>query len=210
MSLTPKQKKILDFVTQFQEFNGFAPSQKEIAEKFGFRSLGTVQNYLVRLERYGFLKKDWNQKRGIRINPINKSRNSVELPVLGRVAAGKPIEAIDFEKTLEVPRSMIKGQDLSRYYILKISGQSMVDEGILDGDYVLIKKQASAENGQTIIALIDNQATIKKYYLYKSKIELRPANSAYSPIIVRRDSETNEQVDFKIEGIFSGLIRYPE
>lgn len=204
LSLTPKQKAILDFITEFRITRGYAPSQHEIAAHFGFKSLGTVQNYLVRLERQGSLKKTWNARRGMQVvapqpQAIHSHRSeAVPLPLLGRVAAGRPIEAVSNEETIEVPPSMLRA---GAHFVLKVNGDSMIEEGILDGDYVVIKKQVTADNGQTVVALIDNGATIKKYYCRGGSIELHPANVAYKPIIVQSEA------DFRVEGVLVGVIR---
>jgi len=209
MGITPKQKQLLEFITEFREKNGYAPSQHEIARHFGFKSLGTVQNYLVRLERHGLLRKTWNARRSA--EPLEHSQplhsntfqasESVPLPLVGRVAAGRPIEAVQANETIEVPSSMLKKR--AEHFVLKVKGDSMIDQGILDGDYAVIRKQATAENGQTVVALINNEATIKKIFMKKhaATVELHAANPNYKPIIVQAD-ET-----FKIEGILAGVIR---
>jgi len=194
--LTPKQKKILDFISRFAESRGYSPSQLEIAQHFGYKSLGTVQHYLVQLSSQGYLQKSWNARRGTR---VGNTRTSFELPLLGRVAAGRPIEAIETRDTVEVPSFMIK--EVGNHFVLKVQGDSMVEEGILEGDYVVFRKQATAQNGQTVVALINNEATIKKYFRRKDKVELHPANEAYKPIIVDHGE------DFRIEGILAGVIR---
>ncbi|MEQ1877642.1 MAG: transcriptional repressor LexA [Bdellovibrionia bacterium] len=211
VSLTPKQKAMLDYLLQYQEEKGYNPSQQEIAKHFGFSSLGTVQNYLVRLERQGAIQKDWNARRGTVVLNNNgpqvptdrqaESGGGFTLPLLGRVAAGLPIEAIENREMVEIPRTMVGRR--GEHFVLLVQGDSMIDEGILDGDQVIIKKQATAENGQTVVALVGNEATIKKYYLKKGRVELHPANAKYSPIIV--DPEVTES--FRIEGIMVGLIR---
>jgi repressor LexA len=190
--------------------------------------LGTVQNYLVRLERQGLLHKTWNARRGMQVlsappqaestvpSPpskrldlksraelvrVQEAPSVIELPLLGRVAAGRPIEAIQSMETLEVPASMIKGGD---NFVLKVTGDSMIEEGILSGDYVVIRKQVTAQNGQTVVALIGNEATIKKYYRRGGRVELHPANPAYQPLIIESMVENTE---FKIEGVLVGVIR---
>lgn len=201
MGLTPKQKEILDYITTFNSKKGFAPSQHEIARHFGFKSLGTVQNYLVRLERQGALTKNWNERRGMKVVTPQPISEAVLVPLLGRVAAGHPIEAIQSHETLEVPASMLNGPD---HFVLRVAGDSMIEDGILNGDYVVIRKQATALNGQTVVALINNEATIKTYYRRGASIELHPANPAYAPIIVK---PSHEGIDFRIEGVLVGVIR---
>ena len=198
--ITPKQKKILDFILKYTQRNNFPPTQKEIARHFNFRSLGTVQNYIIRLERSGFLKKTWNARRGI-FTPNNiKNNDSFEVPLVGNVSAGAPIEAIENVKHIEIPSFLHKNK---KQIALIVKGDSMIGEGILDGDIAIIQKQPHATNGQTVVALINNEATIKKFYKKKFSVELRAANPKYKPIIVHN----NEAVDFMIEGILNGIIR---
>ena len=195
--ITPKQKKILDFIETYIEREGYSPSQQEIAHAFGYKSLGTVQNYLVRLEREGVLSKGWNAKRGMRV--LRPKVNSFELPLAGTVAAGRPIEAIETTDTIEVPSSMVgPGEN----FVLRVQGDSMIGDGILDDDYVVVRKQASAENGQTVIALIRDEATVKRFYRKGQHVELHPANPSMQPIIVE------EEESFRIEGVVVGVIRH--
>ncbi|HXN06327.1 MAG TPA: transcriptional repressor LexA [Nitrospiria bacterium] len=195
MPITPKQKRILEFIGRFTAQNGYAPSQHEIAEEFSYKSLGTVQNFLVRLQNEGLLEKSWNAKRGIKLRVQGSS-----LPLLGKVAAGVPIEHLIHQETVDVPPKMINKS--GEYYVLQVKGDSMKEDGILDGDYVVIRKQETAENGQKVIAMIDNRATLKTYFKRKDRIELKPANEKYGPILVAASSP------FRIEGIFVGLVRY--
>ncbi len=190
--MTPKQKKVLDFINEQLERKGVSPTLREIAEHFGFNSLGTVQNYLVRLKDQGLVKSDWNGKRTLKPIPSTKM-----LPLLGKVAAGLPIEAIETPELVEIPSYLRPHGDC---FVLEVTGQSMKDDGVYDGDYVIIKKQSSAQNGQTVVALVDNEATIKRFYKHREYVELRPANPDFKPIIVASNS-------FKIEGVVVGLIR---
>ena len=205
MPLTPKQQAFLEFIAQFKDQHGFAPSQTEIAEHFGFRSLGTVQKYLGYLKEQGLLEPaPAHTRRGViaRSQSITPERNRpappTSLPLLGRVAAGRPIEAIEDAASIEVPPSWIRGGE---YFTLQVSGDSMIEEGILDGDFVVVKKQKSAERGQVVVALVDGGATLKRFYPQKTQIELRPANSEYRPIVVMPHQS------FQIEGILAGVIR---
>ncbi len=195
--MTPKQKKILDFIATCIEQQGYPPSQQEIARAFGFRSLGTVQNYLVRLEREGLLSRDWNARRGLQVKRTRVQ--GTELPLVGTVAAGKPIEAVEVPDSIEVPSSMVgPGEN----FVLRVRGDSMVGDGILDGDYVVVRKQPSAENGQTVVALIGNEATVKRFYRRGKTIELHPANPTMQPISVPPDA------DLRIEGVVVGVVRH--
>jgi repressor LexA len=195
--LTPKQKRVLDFIERYQQREGYPPSQQEIARAFGFRSLGTVQNYLVRLEREGCLVRDWNARRGLRLQrPQPEGR---ELPLAGMVAAGKPIEAIETPDRIEVPAWMAGDGD---NFVLRVRGDSMIGDGILDGDLVVVRKQVNAETGQTVVALLDGEATVKRLVRRAGRIELHPANPAMTPLVVE-DDET-----FRIEGVVVGVIRH--
>ncbi|MGE4344947.1 MAG: transcriptional repressor LexA [Geoalkalibacter sp.] len=196
--LTPKQKAVFDFIVSFTEREGYAPSQQEIARAFGFSSLGTVQNYLVRLEREGVLRKDWNARRGLQVR-ASAAKNSLELPLAGTVAAGRPIEAVSTPDTLEVPASMVgSGEN----FVLRVKGDSMVGDGILDGDFVVVRKQPQAQSGQTVVALIRGEATVKRLVRKGERIELHPANPAMEPLVIEGEE------DFHIEGVVVGLIRH--
>ena len=200
--ITPKQKKVLEFIEEYSRENTYAPSQKEIAEYFGYASLGTVQNYLVRLERQGYLKKSWNAKRSMQVIPtLELGTQSTTISLLGRVAAGRPIEAIENNDTLDVPSSMLLGS--GDHFALKVVGDSMEEEGIIEDDFIIVQQQVRATNGQTVVALIDNETTVKKFYRKNGNIELHPANVNYQPIILKE----REGMDFKILGIVVGVIR---
>ncbi len=198
MSPTPKQNKILAFIDSHTEREGYPPSQHEIARAFGFRSLGTVQNYLVRLERDGLLSRNRNARRGLSVvRPA--AAGGVELPLAGTVAAGRPIEAVETPDSIEVPASMVgPGEN----FVLRVRGDSMIADGILDGDYVVVRRQAAAENGQTVVVLIRGEATVKRFHRLGARIELRPANPAMLPIVVEAEES------FRIEGVVVGVIRH--
>lgn len=199
MPLTPKQKALLDFITFFRAKNGFAPSQTEIAKHFGYRSLGTVQDYLVRLKEEGFLDNTPHARRGLLVRPLKHGTAlGLTLPLLGRVAAGKPIEAIETHDQIEVPASLVKR---GAHFVLEVVGNSMIEDGILHGDFVIVKKQKTAERGQMVVALVDDAATVKRFYPKKKVIELHPANPEYRPISV------GPEQTFQIEGIVAGVIR---
>jgi len=211
-NLTPKQKAVLDFITEFTTQKGYSPSQHEIARHFRFKSLGTVQNYLVRLERQGALKKTLNARRSLEAVSSDTALDSTELPILGKVAAGKPIQALASEESLAVPRSLLSSG--GKHFVLKVSGSSMIEDGILDGDFVIVRSQQTAQNGQTVVALIGNEATIKRFYKRRdASIELQPANPAFEPILIPSltDSDSGahdfRMADFRIEGVMVGLIR---
>jgi repressor LexA len=195
MALTKKQKEVLDFITEYVREHGFSPTQKEIQEHFGFKSLGSVQDYIKYLTLGGYLINDSHSVRGL--SPSNVNQNSEEIPLLGSIAAGSPIEAIENKEVISIPTHMLsKGQ----HYALKVKGDSMIEEGILNGDIAIIKHQTNATNGQIVVAVIDNETTLKKYFKRSKQIELHPANSSMKPIIVK-DKEC------EIRGLLVGLIR---
>ncbi len=199
MGLTPKQQLILDFIKTYNQENGYAPSQQEIANQFNFSSLGTVQNYIVRLREQGHLENNPNEKRGMKVIETDIVPIAQKIQLLGRVAAGKPIEAITHLEDLEVPKSMLKGN--GDFFALQVQGDSMIEDGILEGDFVVVRRQRTAQNGETVIAIIDDEATIKRYYFNNNQIELRPANPAYKPIQVQPQNQ------FSIAGVLQGVIR---
>lgn len=206
MGLLPKQKKILDFIVSFSAQHGYAPSQNEIAKHFSFKSLGTVQNYLLRLERQGHISRTWNGRRslmvtgphtGLQTPPVAGSQLS--LPLLGLVAAGQPLQSLAEQDSIDVPATFVKKGE---HFVLRVKGESMINEGIFDGDYLVVKKQVKAENGETVIAFLSDQgATVKKFYRHSTHVELRAANPQFESILIQ-DSDT-----IRIEGIVTGLIR---
>jgi repressor LexA len=199
MKLTEKQKTFLEYVSQYIEQWGQSPSFDEICEHFGFNSYNTVTTYLKILERKGYIRLPpiKNQKRAFEvISPVETRR--FEFPLLGKVAGGKPIEAVETVDTIEVPPSMIGQGD---HFVLQVKGNSMKEDGILDGDYIVVRKQPTAENGETVVALINNEATVKKYYQRKTTVELRPAHKRMAPIIVKEGH-------LRIEGKVVGVMRH--
>lgn len=196
--MTPKQKKVFDFITAYRKRHGYAPSQQEIAKGCGFESLGTVQHYLKLLERDGFLSRQWNGKRSIEVSvPAETVAGGMELPFVGIVAAGKPIEAFQQPDVIEVPSAMAGPGNV----VYEVRGDSMIEQGIMDGDYVTVHPQPVAENGQTVIAELNGSITIKRFVRKGQRIELHPANPTMSPILV---AETDE---FYIRGVLVGSMR---
>jgi len=195
-NLTKRQKVVFEFIKGYIQTHGVSPSYEEIRRNFGFGSYNSVQKHLKSLVAKGFLKTPWdNQKRALTL--VEPGPATAILPLLGRVAAGRPIEAIAYPETVEVPEMLLRGED---NFALRVVGDSMVDEGIRDGDIVIVKRQRDAENGQTVVALIGDDATIKQYYRRGTRVELRPANARVSSILV-------DEGDLQIQGIVVGLIR---
>ncbi len=200
MPLTKRQKEILDHIESFLDEHGYAPSFEEIAEAFGYSSLATVHEHLSNLERKGYIRKAYNESRSIELVPRSSPSDGSVLPLLGTVAAGVPIEAVQQEETVAVPSDMVRSG--RNHYVLRVQGDSMIDEQIRDGDYIVVNSQPVAENGEMVVALVDGEsATVKKLYREPGdRIRLQPANPAVEPIVV----EAN-RVD--VQGIVVGVVR---
>jgi repressor LexA len=199
MPLTKRQREILTYLSAYSEQNGFAPSFEEIAEKFDYNSLATVHEHLTNLERKGYIKRNYNESRAIEILPSEVTPRAIDLPLLGSVAAGMPIEMLENE-TFSVPETFV-GRG-GNHYVLRVRGSSMVDEQIKDGDFVVVNERRRADNGEMVIALINgNAATVKKYYRERDgRIRLQPANDTMQPIYVHEN-------DITIQGIVVGVMR---
>ncbi|MGH7539516.1 MAG: transcriptional repressor LexA [Gemmatimonadota bacterium] len=201
MALTKRQREILDFVEGFVRFRGYSPSFEEIAENFGYRSLATVHEHLSNLQAKGYIKKNYNESRSIELVDADLRIAAVELPLRGSVAAGLPIEAIEEQETISVPEDMISGSH-AEHYVLRVHGDSMIDEQIRDGDYVIVQARDMAHNGEMVIALIDGEsATMKKYYREGRRIRLQPANPSVAPMYFEEDR-------IRIQGVVIGVIRH--
>jgi repressor LexA len=200
MPLTKRQREILNYLTTYAEQNGFAPSFEEIAENFSYNSLATVHEHLTNLERKGYIKRSYNESRAIEILPTEATPRAVDLPLLGSVAAGMPIEALEQNETFTVPETMVARG--GNHYVLRVRGNSMVDEHIRDGDFVVVNGRERADNGEMVIALVNGtSATVKKYYRERDgRIRLQPANETMQPIYVHEN-------DVKIQGIVVGVMR---
>ena len=205
MALTKKQKEVFDYIQAYHEHHGHSPTQNEIKDHFGLKSLGSVQKYLQYLNKEGLLESQWNQRRGVEVkSPQNNNleTESALIPLLGLVAAGNPIEAIENpSNTIAVPRHFLKGA--FRYFALTVKGESMIEAGILEGDIIVCRSTKEARNGQIVVAVIDGEATVKTLSMQnKKRLELLPSNKNFSPIIIDENIS-----DFKIVGILVGLLR---
>lgn len=193
--LTKKQKQILDYLTEFINTNGYAPSYREIAEYFGLSSTATVHEHVKTLEDKGLISSSHNVARSLEVTNYRFGK-AIELPLAGLITAGEPIEAIEERETFAVPQSMVKDENS---FVLKVKGESMIEDGILDGDYVIVERNFYPRNGDVVVALIDNTyATLKKYYREKDRIRLQPANHTMKPIYDKNPA---------IQGIVRGIIR---
>jgi repressor LexA len=194
--LTKKQKEIYDYVCQFIDLNGYAPSFREIAEYFHYSSVATVAEFINILENKNYLCKAALKPRSLQINATSDVE-SYEIPLLGAIAAGAPIEAIRTNETIEIPKDMLG----RKTFALKVRGNSMIDDGIFDGDYVIIEQTATARNGDIVVALLDNEnVTLKRFYNEKNQIRLQPSNSALKPMRFAKGRVT-------IQGKVKGVIR---
>lgn len=194
-SLTKKQAEILDFVRRFIDNHGYSPSYREIGEAFELSSVATVAEHINTLQNKGYLENsDPGNARSLQLTPIWDEQNFA-IPLMGYIAAGEPIEAIRTDESIDIPKDMMaKG-----VFALKVRGDSMINDGIFDGDYVIIEPCSQPQNGEIVVALLDREnATLKRFYKEGNHIRLQPANSAYAPIRTRR---------VVIQGRVRGMIR---
>ena len=198
LTLTPKQKEILDFIRAYRQKRGLSPTQREICEEFGYSSFGTLQKHIKLLLEKGVLVRDWNKRRSLVLAEEEKPAGAVEIPLAGRIAAGQPIEPEPEGETVAVPDVLTrKGQN----YVLRVNGSSMIDDGIHDGDFVVVNKREKASNGEMVAALLNGEATLKRFYREADgRIRLQPANERMSPIWVAEG-------DLKVQGVVVGLMR---
>ena len=198
MILTKRQKQILDYLGDFIEKNGYAPSLIEISKHFNLNSISTIHKHLIHLEEKGLIRRHWNRARAIEVVSSQPNPEARDVPLAGLISAGQPIEAVRANELVAVPEDMIGHRDV---YVLKVKGESMVDEQVREGDYVVVESRAEARNGEMVVALLDGEnATLKKYYREKEEIRLQPAHPTMKPIYVKEN-------DLKIQGVVIGLLR---
>ena len=196
--LTKRQREILDYLNEFIEQHGYAPSLEEIGRRFGLSSLATVHKHLTNLQDKGFIRRAWNRSRSVELVPTRMGGRALDLPLLGYVAAGAPIEAVVSNETVTVPEDLVGTRDT---YALRVRGNSMIDEQIRDGDLVVVEDRQTAQNGEMVIALLEGaEVTLKKFYRENGHIRLQPANDAVAPIIVKGD-------EVKVQGVVVGVMR---
>ncbi len=201
MPLTKRQRQILDYLATYSGEHGFAPSFEEIAHQFNYNSLATVHEHLTNLERKGYIRRSYNESRAIEILPSEASPRAIELPLMGLVAAGQPLEATETGETVPVPEEFVRRP--GGHYVLKVKGESMIDAQISDGDLVVVHDRRQADNGEMVIAMLNgSSATVKRYYRERDgRIRLQPANSTMQPMYFDRAD------DIRIEGIVVGVMR---
>jgi len=203
--LTERQRDILNFIREFQQKHGVTPTHREICDQFGFSSYGTVYKHLSLLEKKGLIRRDWNQKRGVELIEDPKPQSSVneapgvrDLPLFGYIAAGRPLDVERSDETIPVPAHLTtRGEN----YVLKVRGDSMVDDGILDGDLVIIaRREGQADNGEMVVANVNGEVTLKRLYREGERVRLQPANSMMGPIYASAR-------DVMVQGVVVGLMR---
>jgi repressor LexA len=198
LPLTKRQREILDYLQDFIQQHGYAPSLEEIGRRFGLSSLATVHKHLTNLQEKGFIKRAWNRSRSVELVPSRIGGRSVELPLLGYVAAGRPIEAVVGNETIAVPEDLVGKRDT---YVLRVKGDSMIDEQIRDGDYVIVEDRNSAQNAEMVIALVNgSDVTLKRIYYEQGHVRLQPANPAMQPMILQEDQ-------VQVQGVVIGVMR---
>lgn len=200
MSLTKRQSEILNYLQAHIQDRGYAPSFEEIAEQFGFQSLATVHEHLTNLERKGYIQRAHNESRAIEVLPPRGQAAATQIPLLGLVAAGTPIESVMHGETIAVPDSLLPRRGPN--YALKVQGNSMIDEHIVDGDFVVVHGKQTAESGEMVIALINgSEATVKRYYREAGGwVRLQPANETMQPMRF-------QEHEVLIQGLVVGVIR---
>jgi len=205
MAITKRQRQVYDFIHGFVTKNGYSPSFEEIGDGLGLSSLATVHKHVTNLEKKGLLRRDYNRSRSIDVLPVRglfkrqpqKAPSEIALPLLGRIAAGQPIEAVENPETISLG-DITRSKDV---FVLQVKGESMKDEHIVDGDYVLVEKTESAHDGEIVVALVEGtDATLKRLYREGVNIRLQPSNVAMKPIVVPAKS-------VQVQGRVIGVLR---
>ncbi len=197
MALTKRQREIFDFICDFVDENRYSPSLEEIGEHFGLTSVATVHKHVQNLVEKGLLRKTWNRSRSIEIVEA-APESACEIPLLGTVAAGMPIEAVSTPDSISVPQDLVGSREC---FALGVRGDSMIDDHIVDGDVVVLESRKTPSDGETVVALIDREeATLKRFYADGGKVRLVPANAALDPL-----EYPAERVE--VQGVVIGLLR---
>jgi repressor LexA len=199
MALTRRQREVLDVIRDFISRNGYSPSLEEIGGTLGLSSVATVHKHVSHLVEKGLVRRVWNQNRSIELVNGESGGRAMDLPLVGTIAAGTPLEAIPTAETITVPADMVSGR--GRTFVLRIQGESMTGEHIRDGDYVIIEERQTARDGETVVALVDgSDATLKRFFRDGATVRLQPAHPTMAPIIVPADR-------VHVQGVVVGLIR---
>ena len=198
MDLTTKQRAVLQFLKDYRREHSMPPSYEEIRQEFGFASLNSARKHLLQLHRKGFIRSPWkNQKRALEILEQEEKPVAAKLRLLGTVVAGNPLDSDEAEEEVEIPESLLRRGE---HFGLRVRGDSMVDDGIQDGDLLVVQRRDTADIGQTVVALVEGEATVKRFYRQGQKVELRPANEAFEPIVT-------DPTAVQIRGVVVGLMR---
>jgi repressor LexA len=198
LPLTKRQREILDYLNDFIRQHGYAPSLEEIGRRFNLSSLATVHKHLTNLQEKGFIRRAWNRSRSVELVPTKTTVRAVELPLLGFVAAGTPIEAIAGSETVAVPEALAGRRDS---YVLRVKGNSMIDEQIRDGDFVIVEDRKTADDGEMVVALVGGQdVTLKRLFRDNGRVRLQPANTTMQPMMFDADQ-------VQVQGIVVGVMR---
>ena len=198
MALTKRQREVFDIIREFIAANGYSPSLEEIGATLGLSSVATVHKHVTHLVEKGLVRRVWNQNRSIELVDSAAGR-ALDLPLVGTIAAGTPLEAVPTTETITVPADMVSGR--GRTFVLKIHGDSMTGEHIREGDYVVIEERPTARDGETIVALVDGaDATLKRFYRDGATVRLQPSHPTMPPIVLAADR-------VQVQGVVVGLIR---
>ena len=196
--LTKRQREILDYLNEFIQHHGYAPSLEEIGRRFSLSSLATVHKHLKNLEDKGCIKRVWNKSRSVELLATRTGTRTAEIPLLGRISAGVPIQTIPSDESVSVPEEFIGIRDA---YALRVHGNSMMDEQIRDGDIVIIEDRKKPHNGETVIALLDgSNVVLKAFFLENNNIRLQPSNPTLSPLLLNPES-------VYVQGIVVAVLR---
>jgi repressor LexA len=197
-TLTERQKEIVDFIRRYRDRRGISPTQREICEEFGYSSFGTLQKHIRLLLEKGVLVRDWNKRRSLVVAGEEGGSHAVEVPLYGRIAAGRPIDVVPGDETVTVPDVLTRKGD---NFVLRVNGQSMIEDGVQDGDYIVVNRREKAARGEMVVALVGGEATLKRFYREgDGRVRLQPANDRMSPMFFRED-----EVD--VQGVVVGLMR---
>jgi repressor LexA len=198
LPLTKRQREILDFLNDFIQQHGYAPSLEEIGRRFGLSSLATVHKHLTNLQDKGFIRRSWNRSRSVELLSARTGSRALHLPMLGYVAAGVPIEAVATAESIAVPEDLAGKRDT---YVLRVKGDSMIEEQIRDGDFVIVEDRKTAENGEMVIALVGgSDVTLKKFYRENGRVRLQPANPTMQPLFFDPNL-------VQVQGVVVGMMR---
>jgi repressor LexA len=199
MALTRRQRQVLDVIREFIDEHAYSPSLEEIGARLELSSVATVHKHVSHLVMKGYVRRAWNQNRSIEIVDHESDSGVVRLPLSGTIAAGLPLEAVPTEETVSVPAGMVRNQE--KTYVLKVQGDSMINEQIRDGDLVVVEQRDTARDGETVVALVDgSEATLKQLYREGPRVRLQPANPEMRPIFVPADR-------VQVQGVVVGTIR---